>query len=113
MRPWPARVDVITPSLDDLRTTLDPAIQGGPDGLGRCARRLVDMGAAIAMVTGGSAGAHLCTADPARLDAAGALFAGSGAFRDRWSDRDQAVAPPEVRTGRCGDAATAGLSSGC
>ena len=67
------------------------------------------------MVTGGSAGAHLCTADQERLDAAGALFAGPGTHRHRWSRRDEPAAPPEVpvrTTVGAGDAATAGLLFG-
>lgn len=109
---WPALlarvlplVDVLTPSLDDVRSLLGPGT--GPD----VARQLVGMGAAVVMVTAGSAGARLCTARPERLAAAGGLFADPG----RWSGCDLAAAAPDVpvrTTVGAGDAATAGLLHG-
>lgn len=114
---WPAllervlpHVDVATPSVDDVRSTLDPTAGDEPDDLRRTARLLVEMGVAVAMVTGGSAGAHLCTAGLDRLAAAGA-----GIRRDRWSHCDRSAAAPDVpvrTTVGTGDAATAGLLFG-
>jgi sugar/nucleoside kinase (ribokinase family) len=114
---WPAllervlpHVDVVTPSVDDVRSTLDPTAGDDPGDLRRVARLLVDMGVAVAMVTGGSAGAHLCTAGPDRLAAAGAAVQ-----PDRWSHADRSATAPDVpvrTTVGTGDAATAGLLFG-
>jgi sugar/nucleoside kinase (ribokinase family) len=117
---WPAllrrvlpHVDVLTPSVDDVRTTLYPDLGTGPAHLREAARRLVDLGAGVVMVTGGPAGAHLCTADQARLARAGAVFDGARAHRWALHDRPEAARPIEVRmTVGSGDAATAGLLYG-
>jgi sugar/nucleoside kinase (ribokinase family) len=114
---WPAllervlpHVDIVTPSVDDVRSTLDPTARSEPDDLRRVARLLVEMGVAVAMVTGGSVGAHLCTAGPDRLAAAGAAM-----NPDQWSHCDRSAAAPDVpvrTTVGTGDAATAGLLFG-
>jgi sugar/nucleoside kinase (ribokinase family) len=118
---WPAllervlpHVDVLTPSVDDLRSVGGPIAGTAPGDLG-VARTLVDMGVAVAMVTGGSTGARLCTAGPDRLAAAGAVLADADVPRGRWSDCDLVAAAPDepVRTTvGAGDAATAGLLFG-
>jgi sugar/nucleoside kinase (ribokinase family) len=108
-------VDVLSPSADDVRTTL--GMDGGddPEGLRRTARELVDMGAGIVLLTAGALGLHLSTSGEGRLARAGALL---GADEERvalWSRRDEFVpaVDVEVRTTlAAGDAATAGLLYG-
>lgn len=103
-------VDVITPSADDVRT----ALRLEPEGLDETADRLVGLGAAVVMVTGGPAGLALRTADAGRLEAAGALFANEDRRRV-WVDRVDFVPALEVEvrtTLGAGDAATAGLLYG-
>jgi sugar/nucleoside kinase (ribokinase family) len=112
---WPALlrrvvplVDVLTPSVDDVAPILGTA----PGDL-QVARQLVDLGAAVVMVTGGPAGARLCTAGAERLATAGAALA--GVDRERWSGVDRSAAAPDVpvrNTVGTGDAATAGLLHG-
>jgi sugar/nucleoside kinase (ribokinase family) len=104
---WPALlgrilplVDVISPSAGDVHGALRLA----PEPLAATAERLVGLGAAVAMVTGGAAGLALRTA--AR---AGALLGPA------WADRAEVLPAPavEVRTTLgAGDAATAGLLYG-
>jgi sugar/nucleoside kinase (ribokinase family) len=116
---WPAllaqvlpSVDVLTPSVDDLRTTLGWDLRPKPADLRRAAHRLVEMGVAVVLVTGGSAGAQLCTAPAARLAEAGAALAGAG---DGWGRQEHAATAPDVpvrTTVGAGDAATAGLLYG-
>ena len=118
---WPALlarvlplVDVLTPSIDDVRTALHLDADPGPAGLLELARRLVGMGAGIVMLTAGPAGLALSTADAARLAAAGALLADPGR-QDEWSAQEHftPTLPVEVRTTLgAGDAATAGLLYG-
>jgi sugar/nucleoside kinase (ribokinase family) len=117
---WPAllrrvlpHVDVLTPSVDDVRSLLDPAARAEPGDMRRVARLLVGLGAAVVMLTGGAAGAQLCTGGAARLAEAGALLAGDAGRR--WSDHESfaPVRPVAVRTTvGSGDAATAGLLYG-
>jgi sugar/nucleoside kinase (ribokinase family) len=117
---WPAllervlpHVDVLTPSVDDLRSVLGPLAGTAPGDLG-VARTLVEMGVAVAMVTGGSTGARLATAGPDRLAAAGAVLA-DAEVRRGWSHCDRPAAAPDVpvrTTVGAGDAATAGLLFG-
>ena len=98
-------VDVITPSAEDVWS----ALGGGPGTLEDTAERLVALGAAVAMVTGGADGLVLRTAGAARLRAAGGLL-GLG-----WADRADCVPALEVEvvtTLAAGDAATAGLLYG-
>ncbi len=112
---WPALlrrvlplVDVLTPSIDDLR----PVLRLSGDDLD-AARSLVELGPAVVMVTAGSAGARLCTAGPERLAAAGAVL--GEVDSPAWSDRDIRAAAPDVAvrtTVGAGDAATAGLLFG-
>lgn len=114
---WPALlrrvlplVDVFSPSVDDLRSAFGAA--GGPTtDPAALARRLVDLGAAVVMVTAGAAGARLCTAGPDRLADAGAALAGGAA----WAGVELAAPAPDVpvrTTVGAGDAATAGLLHG-
>ncbi|PZR93304.1 MAG: carbohydrate kinase family protein [Candidatus Nephthysia bennettiae] len=103
-------VDVMTPSADDMRT----ALRLEPEGLDETADRLVGLGAAVVMVTGGTDGLALRTANARRLEDAGALFADERRQR-AWAGRvDFTPAPKvEVRTTLgAGDAATAGLLYG-
>jgi sugar/nucleoside kinase (ribokinase family) len=97
-------VDVLSPSIEDVRTGL------GIDGeLPDVARRLVDMGAAVVLLTAGSDGLALCTADAARLRRAGPLLARAA---DGWSGQTHAIPAIDVEvrsTLAAGDAASAGL----
>jgi sugar/nucleoside kinase (ribokinase family) len=119
---WPALlarvlplVDVLSPSADDLRTTLHLDVSNDPGDLRRAARGLVDMGAAIVLLTAGTSGLQLSTADAPRLAGAGALFAGDEARQAQWAGMDHHVPAVEVEvhtTVGAGDAATAGLLYG-
>jgi sugar/nucleoside kinase (ribokinase family) len=103
-------VDVMTPSADDVRT----ALRVEPEGLAQTADRLVRLGAAVVMVTGGRDGLAMQTADADRLEHAGAMFADEQRRR-AWAgcvDFTPAL-KVEVRTTLgAGDAATAGLLYG-
>jgi sugar/nucleoside kinase (ribokinase family) len=108
-------VDVLSPSADDLRTTLHLEVADDPEGLRRTARRLVDMGAGMVLLTAGPSGLQLSTSDRARLSGAGALFAGDEARQAQWSGRDEFLPALDVEvqtTVGAGDAATAGLLYG-
>jgi sugar/nucleoside kinase (ribokinase family) len=119
---WPALlarvlplVDVLSPSADDVRSTLHLDVGEDPESLRRTARRLVDMGAGIVLLTAGPAGLQLSTSDTARLGGAGAMFAGDEARQAQWSGRDEYMPALDVEvhtTLGAGDAATAGLLFG-
>jgi sugar/nucleoside kinase (ribokinase family) len=103
-------VDLITPSTEDVRSALGLA----PEALAETADRLVGLGAAVAMVTGGADGLALRTADAGRLAAAGGLFA-EERRRQAWAGYRESMPAlaVEVRTTlAAGDAATAGLLYG-
>lgn len=98
-------VDVVSPSVDDVRPVFGPAVGDDPAAL---ARHLVGLGAGVAMVTAGTAGARLCTAGPHRPAAGGPAPAG-------WAGVELGAAAPDVpvrTTVGTGDAATAGLLHG-
>jgi sugar/nucleoside kinase (ribokinase family) len=100
----------MTPSADDVRT----ALRVEPEGLDQTADRLVGLGAAVVMVTGGPDGLALRTANAGRLEDAGALFADEQRRR-AWARRVDftPATKVEVRTTLgAGDAATAGLLYG-
>jgi sugar/nucleoside kinase (ribokinase family) len=95
-------VDVVTPSAADVWSALGI----GPEPLEDTAERLVALGAAVAMVTGGADGLVLRTAGAARL---------SGRLGPAWADRTDHAPALEVEvvtTLAAGDAATAGLLYG-
>ncbi len=112
-------VDVVTPSIDDLDSALTAGDPGAvtPERLLAAAERLVGWGAAIALVSGGSVGFGLATADAARFAGAGRLVA---ELSPEWHGI-RLVAPAEslhpvgtggaasLGTSGAGDAATAGL----
>jgi sugar/nucleoside kinase (ribokinase family) len=111
---WPALlrrvlplVDVLSPSIDDVRTALHLDAGTGPAELRDTARMLLGLGPAIVMLTAGAAGMQLSTAGAARLRTAG--------VGEAWSGQEHFTPPPpvEVRTTlAAGDAATAGLLYG-
>jgi len=117
---WPALlgrvlplVDVFSPSIDDIRTALQLDVGGEPSELRALARRLLELGPAIVMLTAGAAGLQLSTGDATRLRTAGAVF--DGRPEQAWSGQEHFTPPPpvEVRTTlAAGDAATAGLLYG-
>ncbi|MGX5682904.1 carbohydrate kinase family protein [Schumannella luteola] len=114
---WPERLrrllplmGIVSPSADDLQSLgwLPP----NPDAhdVAEGARRLVEAGAAIAFVTDGERGAHLCTAGQERLARGGSALA---RLSPEWSNVELSVpaVPVEhvVGTNGAGDTATAGL----
>jgi sugar/nucleoside kinase (ribokinase family) len=106
-------VDIATPSLDDLTSALEIA-RPRDDGLvEECARRLVDDGCAVAVVSAGARGAYAVSAGADRLAAAGAALS---SVRSAWSSTAEwvpAAAPMRiVSTTGAGDALTAGLLYG-
>lgn len=61
-------IDILTPSVDDLRSALGWTVRADPDGLAEAAQRMLDNGIAVIMVTGGTAGLHVAaTGDADRL----------------------------------------------
>ncbi|GAA1798085.1 carbohydrate kinase family protein [Nostocoides veronense] len=60
--------DLLTPSIDDLESAVHWGLGHGREALAEAARRLIGLGAAVVMVTGGEAGLHVATtADAQRL----------------------------------------------
>jgi sugar/nucleoside kinase (ribokinase family) len=97
-------VDIVSPSVEDLRS--GPGLDGELPAL---ARRLVDMGAAVVLVTASADGLALCTGDAERLRRAGPLLARAA---ERWCDEALAIPAIEVEvrsTLAAGDAASGGL----
>ncbi len=119
---WPALlarvlplVDVLTPSLDDVRSALQLDVSRTPGDLRRTTQRLLDLGPAVVMLTAGALGLQLGTADTSRLARAGAVFANDPARQTQWSDQERFVTAQRVpvrTTVGAGDAATAGLLYG-
>ncbi len=104
-------VDVLSPSVDDIISTLKVPRPTSGNETAALARRLVDMGAAAVLLTDGERGMHLVTAGTERFRDAGRCF------RERvdWSDKELFVPAGAIRrveTTGAGDAATAGLLSG-
>jgi sugar/nucleoside kinase (ribokinase family) len=115
---WPAllartlpRVDVFTPSVDDLTAALGPVAEGPGPTAPELARLAVDLGAAVVLLTDGPRGMYLFTGGADRLADAGRCFVG----RADWADQELFVpadAVPVARTTGAGDAAAAGLIYG-
>ncbi len=103
-------VDVVSPSVDDLRSALGEAIVGDSgDRAGALARWLLDAGAAVAAVSDGDRGIRVLAADERRLRAAGPAFTDSAL---RWAGADLGRPPLPVAittTNGAGDASSAGL----
>jgi sugar/nucleoside kinase (ribokinase family) len=117
VRRWAPLVDLLSPSVDDLRPVFPAAFTAGrhagtPRTADALAGELVRSGVAVALVTAGAAGMCLRTSDAVRLRDAGQPVATLPA---EWADRQlwapATVADP-VRTTGAGDAATAGMLAG-
>src|SRR5438270_71621 len=78
-------VDVLSPSVEDVRTTFRGPAPGADE--------LVDMGVAVVMLTSGPDGLRLATGSAGRLDRAGAVLAGRAAA---WAGQQHFVVPPRV-----------------
>ena len=106
-------VDIATPSIDDLTSALAIAQVPDDDLVEECARRLLDDGCAVAVVSAGARGAFVVSAGADRLAAAGAALS---SVRSAWSSTAEwvlATAPQVVvSTTGAGDTATAGLLYG-
>jgi sugar/nucleoside kinase (ribokinase family) len=106
-------VDIATPSIDDLTSALAIARTPDDDLVEECARRLVDDGCAVAVVSAGARGAYAVSAGADRLAAAGAALS---SVRSTWSSTAEWVPAAEPRlvvsTTGAGDAASAGLLFG-
>jgi sugar/nucleoside kinase (ribokinase family) len=106
-------VDIATPSIDDLTSALAIAQVPDDDLVEERARRLLDDGCAVAVVSAGARGAFVVSAGVDRLAAAGAALS---SVRSGWSSTAEwvpATAPQVVvSTTGAGDTATAGLLYG-
>jgi sugar/nucleoside kinase (ribokinase family) len=106
-------VDIATPSIDDLTSSLGITRTPDDDLVEECAHRLIEDGCAIANVSAGARGAFSVSAGADRLAAAGPALS---SVRSAWSSTAEWVpaATPRrvVNTTGAGDAATAGLLYG-
>jgi len=105
-----ARIDIVSPSADDLVSLGWLPPRPRPEDVADAARRLVDAGAGIAFVTDGERGAHLRVADATRLARGGRVLARLGPDWPGVAVQVPAV-PVEtvVGTNGAGDTASAGL----
>jgi len=104
-------VDVLSPSVDDVVSALRLPRPASRAETAALARHLLDMGAAVVLLTDGPSGMHLVTARANRFRTAGRCFVERG----QWADRElflPAVASLHTVTTGAGDAATAGLLYG-
>lgn len=106
-------VDILTPSVDDLRSALrvDWLAADNVEAVGAAADLLVEMGACVVMVTAGASGLLLRTAPAERLRRSRVL----APIAAEWGNRRLWVpALPVMPAGTtgAGDAATAGLIFG-
>ncbi len=104
--------DVISPSVDDLNSALDWGLAADASGLAEAGERLLDWGAAVALVTAGPDGLFVATGDAARLAETGRLAPLLGGH-DRVRE-PVACAPVTTIAGTtgAGDVATAGFLAG-
>lgn len=108
-------VDVFSPSVDDLVTTLRVPRPSGNAEVRALGRYLVDLGAGMVLLTDGEQGMHLITGSASRLRRAGRCLA---SHADIWAGQEWFVpadtgdSDPVVVTTGAGDAATAGLLYG-
>src|SRR5512133_358436 len=106
-------VDIATPSIDDLTSALAIARTPNDDLVEEGARRLVDDGCAVAVVSAGARGAYAVSAGADRLAVAGAALS---SVRSTWNSTAEWVSAAEPRlvvsTTGAGDAASAGLLFG-
>ena len=101
-------VDVFSPSIDDL-VSAGVVSESAGDTLDVAARQLVDLGVAIAAVSGGAAGIAVRTGAAARFARAGEAIR---SLSNAWYDAAEAVPSPDVeivKTTGAGDAASAGV----
>jgi sugar/nucleoside kinase (ribokinase family) len=108
--PW---VDVLTPSKDDLTSATGRTIDADPRSAVDAASWLIGLGAAVVVVSAGSAGMALATGSAERLAAGGETVSrlGAGWFEQRIWLPVQPVPKPATTTG-AGDAASAGFLHG-
>lgn len=107
-----AETDVVSPSVDDLRSMFGIRRAGSLELADDLCRRLLRAGAAVAMVTAGEHGLALRSAPTSRLAAGGRVLAALGAG---WADVAltlPSTATRQVTSTGAGDAATAGLLCG-
>lgn len=105
-----AVTDIVSPSVDDLRSMLDFTEPTSLELAGRLCDHLLGRGAAIAMVTAGEHGLALRTGNAARLRSGGRVLHVLG---EEWAERrveTQAASSGDHATSTgAGDAASAGL----
>lgn len=112
LRAFTTRIDVLSPSVDDLASVL-PSEAAGRSGLARAAAYadlLVSWGVAVALVSAGAQGAAIRTACVARLEAGGrALRPLARAWADLALSIPAVVVDAVRSTNGAGDASSAGL----
>lgn len=102
-------IDILTPSIDDLESAVGWGLPVDAHGLAEAARRLVEHGVAVAMVTGGTAGVHVAlTPDAGRL-AAHPRLAHLAAEAGTSHQVDAVPVERVAGTTGAGDTATAGF----
>jgi sugar/nucleoside kinase (ribokinase family) len=105
-------VDVFSPSVDDLVSTLGIARPVSAIQVRELGMRLLNFGAAVVLLTNGALGMHLFTAGEERLSSAGRCLS---ELAGSWANVEvylPAETTGSVVTAGAGDAATAGLLYG-
>ena len=113
---WESLLSRVLPDIDVMKASVDDlgSMMAGRRGIGPLAwaDALLDLGAAVALVTAGSDGLYIRTAPAARIEAAGPALRGS--VRD-WANRElwvPSIATRVTTTTGAGDAAAAGFLAG-
>lgn len=104
--------DVLTPSLDDLRSALGWDLPSSTDGLLEAADRLLSWGAGVVLVTAGTAGLQVATAGPVRLAATGRLAPLLAGYEETRHRQPAVLVRQVAGTTGAGDVATAGFLAG-